>query len=128
MADKRSGANNNEEKELAQVARKEFEAKNFSACMDKLKSLNSLSANNPKIQHNMCVCHFHQSGFQHVENLKKGLRQVCNQVSGSAYYSLKGRWPESQRSNSKGLFLWWEASPCEVLRPTRERLRNICAY
>lgn len=81
MADKRSAGGNNEEKELAQIARKEFEAKNFSACMDKLKSLSSLLQNNPKIQHNMCVCHFHQSGFQHVENLKKGLKQVCNLVS-----------------------------------------------
>lgn len=80
MADKRSAGGNNEEKELAQIARKEFEAKNFSACMDKLKSLSSLLQNNPKIQHNMCVCHFHQSGFQHVENLKKGLKQVCNLV------------------------------------------------
>ncbi|XP_071824132.1 CCR4-NOT transcription complex subunit 10-like isoform X2 [Apostichopus japonicus] len=81
MADKKSGSNNNhEEKELSQAARKEFEAKNFSACMDKLKILSTMSQTNPKVQHNMCVCHFHQSGFQHVENLKKGLKQVYNMV------------------------------------------------
>lgn len=80
MADKKNGSNGNEMKELALAARKEFEAKNFSACMDKLKSLSALSQNDTKIQHNMCVCHFHQSGFQHVDNLKKGLKQVCNQV------------------------------------------------
>ena len=83
-----------------------------------------------------CRC-FSSIGLLEQNFISVGNR-VCSRETSSPWFSFllnKGQmawFSEKQRlpvkTSGNACFLRWEASLWEVLRPTRERLRNICAH
>ena len=69
-----------EEKELAQAIRADFDAASYGACVDKLKKLSKMRPTDPKVQHNLAVASFYQSDCKQVEEIRRGLNQVCGKV------------------------------------------------
>ena len=69
-----------EEKEIAQVIRGDFDAGNFGPCVDKLKKLSKMRQGDAKVMHNLAVASYYQSDCKQVDEIKRGLNQVCGKV------------------------------------------------
>ncbi|XP_071507714.1 CCR4-NOT transcription complex subunit 10-like [Diadema antillarum] len=69
-----------EEKEVATAAHSHFEAGNYNGCVEQARKLASMRPTDPKVQHNLAVALFYQSGCRNVDDFRRRLGQVCNQV------------------------------------------------
>lgn len=74
-----------EEKELATAASHDFEAGQYAPCLEKLHSLAKMRSNDIKVNHNLTVAKFFQSGCTRIDDMRKGLGIVCSQVSHSTW-------------------------------------------
>ena len=70
----------NEEKDVASAAHSHFDAGNYNGCVEQVRRLASLRPSDPKVQHNLAVALFYQSGCRKVDEFRRSLGQVCNQV------------------------------------------------
>ncbi|XP_033626303.1 CCR4-NOT transcription complex subunit 10-like [Asterias rubens] len=69
-----------EEKELATAASHDFEAGHYAPCLEKLHSLAKMRSNDIKVNHNLTVAKFFQSGCSRIDDMRKGLGNVCSQA------------------------------------------------
>ncbi|XP_038068340.1 CCR4-NOT transcription complex subunit 10-like [Patiria miniata] len=69
-----------EEKEMASAASTDFEAGQYSSCLEKLHALSKLRGNDVKVSHNLTVAKFYQSGCTRNDDMRKAVGQVCTQA------------------------------------------------
>ncbi|XP_071957629.1 CCR4-NOT transcription complex subunit 10-like [Antedon mediterranea] len=66
----------NEEKGLATAASESFKAGNYTACVEQLKKLASNGKRDPKVDHNLAVAQFYQSGCKNTDEFRNNLTQA----------------------------------------------------
>ena len=69
-----------EEKDVAAAAHGHFDAGNYNGCVEQVRRLATMRPTDPKVQHNAAVAMFYQSGCRKVEEFRRSLGQVSNQV------------------------------------------------
>lgn len=70
-----------EEKDVATAAHSHFEAGNYNGCVEQVRKLANMRPTDPKVQHNLAVALFYQSGCRKVDEYRRSLGNVCSQVS-----------------------------------------------
>eukprot|EP00057_Strongylocentrotus_purpuratus_P006888 XP_011661362.1 PREDICTED: CCR4-NOT transcription complex subunit 10 [Strongylocentrotus purpuratus] len=69
-----------EEKDVATAAHSHFEAGNYNGCVEQVRKLANMRPTDPKVQHNLAVALFYQSGCRKVDEYRRSLGNVCSQV------------------------------------------------
>ncbi|XP_041454807.1 CCR4-NOT transcription complex subunit 10-like isoform X1 [Lytechinus variegatus] len=69
-----------EEKDVSTAAHSHFEAGNYNGCVEQVRKLANMRPTDPKVQHNLAVALFYQSGCRKVDEYRRSLGNVCSQV------------------------------------------------